>query len=195
MDEEVDELDEDDDDEDMAENDEDVGSTSTPMTTAPEPLRSSISLPPLSQLTANSSPPPIFGAGAGRHHSISSASQTSFSPFFHSNQPSPSFGPQLQLPPTIPTFGGVIGLESHALEPIDQLRKIAASASDLTETHGPASSRQRRSEHELDQEATAALLMLNHDRRQWRAARQEGGGGGQQRRTTPGMSVRDLLSN
>ena len=43
-----------------------------------------------------------------------------------------------------------------------------------------------RSEHELDQEATAALLMLNHDRRSWRGGKSSGGGGG--------MSVKDLLS-
>jgi hypothetical protein len=55
-----------------------------------------------------------------------------------------------------------------------------------------------RSELELDQEATAALLMLNSDRRQWRGvgvakaagddsnSRRSSGGGG--------MSVRDLLS-
>jgi hypothetical protein len=61
---------------------------------------------------------------------------------------------------------------------------------------GAASSR---SELELDQEATAALLMLNSDRRQWRGvgvvakaagddsnSRRSSGGGG--------MSVRDLLS-
>lgn len=53
---------------------------------------------------------------------------------------------------------------------------------------------------ELDQEATAALLMLNSDRRVWRGREGRGGsgaGGGEERRGSGvpgGMSVRDLLS-
>ena len=47
-----------------------------------------------------------------------------------------------------------------------------------------------RSEHELDQEATAALLMLNHDRRNWRGSRE-----GEASRGNGGMSVKDLLSS
>ena len=49
-----------------------------------------------------------------------------------------------------------------------------------------------RNELELDQEATAALLMLNCDRRVWRGS----GSGDDGRRVSGGggMSVRDLLS-
>jgi len=53
-----------------------------------------------------------------------------------------------------------------------------------------------RSELELDQEATAALLMLNTDRRQWRGvgAAKAAGDDSNSRRSSGGMSVRDLLS-
>jgi len=91
-----------------------------------------------------------------------------------------------------------------------QLRHIAESATDQLSSErfekpsrrSSATPRQAtaaaRSELELDQEATAALLMLNSDRRQWRGvgatkaaednnnSRRSSGGGG--------MSVRDLLS-
>jgi len=79
------------------------------------------------------------------------------------------------------------------------LRQIAEGANDQLcsdrEQSRAATPRQgARSELELDQEATAALLMLNSDRRQWRGTGigkagddRRGSGGG-------GMSVRDLLS-
>jgi hypothetical protein len=53
-----------------------------------------------------------------------------------------------------------------------------------------------RSELELDQEATAALLMLNTDRRQWRGTgvTKAAGDDSNSRRSSGGMSVRDLLS-
>jgi hypothetical protein len=87
------------------------------------------------------------------------------------------------------------------------LRHIAESATDQlssdrfekpsrrsSTTPRQATTAATRSELELDQEATAALLMLNSDRRQWRGvakaddsnSRRSSGGGG--------MSVRDLLS-
>ena len=63
---------------------------------------------------------------------------------------------------------------------------------------------QSRSESELDQEATAALLMLNHDRRrhghEWPGVGAVGppqdvvGGAGRAASSSAGMSVRDLLS-
>ena len=53
-----------------------------------------------------------------------------------------------------------------------------------------------RSELELDQEATAALLMLNTDRRQWRGSgvAKAAGDDSNSRRSSGGMSVMDLLS-
>lgn len=192
-DEQIDEEDDDDDDE-MDEDDE--GETSTPVTTAQDQSGSTISLPSLSQITTTSTTSPsILSAGVGRHYSISSASQASYSPYFHSNQASPAFGPQLSRVSTMPASAGpykdAFGLGSPALKPFDSaqhLRHIAEGASELSQKGRSPSAKVRRSEHELDQEATAALLMLNNDRRNWRTSH-EGEGG----RSTTGMSVRDLL--
>lgn len=189
--------------------DENEGETaiSTPATAPQDRSGSIISLPSLSQITtATTTSPSAFSTGAGRHFSVSSASQASYSPYFHSTQTSPAFGPHLSHlsagPP--PLSSGphsstreTFGLGSPALKPLDSnhhhLRQIAEGASsELADKNHqrrrsqhlkPASGR---SEHELDQEATAALLMLNTDRRNWRDA--EG------QRSTTGMSVRDLLS-
>jgi hypothetical protein len=186
-------------------NDQDAASpgTSTPMTATNLGRQSNsnsiVSLPSLSQITTTSTnSPSIFSAGAGsRHYSISSAaSQASYSPYFHSNQASPAFGPQLHHVSTAPPFGSAAAFElgSPALKPLDSssshhLRHIAETAATLEEqqrsTVSPPKS-SARSERELDHEATAALLMLNHDRRSWR---EETGRSG-----STGMSVRDLLS-
>ena len=189
--------DDDDDDDEMDEDDDDQASTSTPVTTAQDRSSSMVSLPSLSQMTTTTTTSPsVFSAGTGRHYSISSASQASYSPYFHSNQTSPAFGPQLSHVSTMPASAGpyrdTFGLGSPALKPADsaqQLRQVAEGASELSEKQRPSSAKVGRSEHELDQEATAALLMLNNDRRNWRTA-QEGEGG----RSNTGMSVRDLLS-
>ena len=169
----------------------------------PAPLQktnSIISLPSLSQMTTNS--PSIFpGTASARHYSVSSTSQASYSPYIHSNQASPAFGPQLNH---IPQYTGPgFGLGSPALLPLDSgsqahhLRQIAEGANDQLssdrEQSRAATPRQgARSELELDQEATAALLMLNSDRRQWRGTGI--GKAGDDRRASGGMSVRDLLS-
>lgn len=165
--------------------------TSTPNTTAPAKSNSGISLPSLSQITTTTTTSPsIFSSGAGRHYSMSSAA-SSYSPYFHSNQASPAFGPQLHHVSTAPPFGSQFGLGSPALKPIDsasQLRHIAENATELSDKQRRAS-KAGRSEQELDQEATAALLMLNHDRRNFRAANDPENG-----RASTGMSVRDLLT-
>lgn len=177
-----------------------------------------ISLPSLSQITTNS--PSIFpstsSSASARHYSISSTntSQPSYSPYIHSNHASPAFGPQLShIPQYTPGGGGPgFGLGSPALQPLDassqsqahHLRQIAEGAEQLAssssdrerETSRAATPRQgARSELELDQEATAALLMLNSDRRAWRG-KAAGVAGGDDRRGSGGggMSVRDLLS-
>ncbi|KAK1074691.1 hypothetical protein LTR12_008932 [Friedmanniomyces endolithicus] len=231
-----------DEDEDMADdNDEDheanAASTtaSTPATSALEPSGSSaISLPSLAQLTTTlSNSPATFGPGAGasgRHYSISSQSQASYSPYFHSTHTSPAFGPQLSNSSShsyagLPAYGGPFGLGSPALRPMDSvggvqlqsqqqsLRMMAEGGKELAEKQrvggggggggargGGGSGSGRKSGHDLDREAAAALSMLNHDRRGWRAAgtgssavmgdgAAGGGGGG-----STGMSVRDLLS-
>lgn len=174
------------------ENENDAGA-STPATTALEPSNSRVSLPSLSQITTTSTnSPSIFSTAAGRHYSISSASQASYSPYFHSNQTSPAFGPQLTH--AAPSFSGAFGIGSPALKPVDSahhLRQIAEGATELSEKKQRQASRSSvRSEHELDQEATAALLMLNSDRRSWRAGQE----GESSRSGNTGMSVRDLLS-
>lgn len=183
--------DEDDDDEDM-EDENDEAAASTPATAALDHSNSMVSLPSLSQITTtNTTSPSIFSVGAGRHYSISSASQASYSPYFHSNQTSPAFGPQLSHVSTAPAFSNAFGLGSPALKPADSahtLRQIAEGATELSEKHR-TTAKSGRSEHELDQEATAALLMLNNDRRSWRSARESDSG-----RANAGMSVRDLLS-
>lgn len=75
------------------------------------------------------------------------------------------------------TFGlGSPALKALDSEPSDKRRR------------GNDSGRSER-EHELDQEATAALLMLNHDRRSWKVEKE-----GEKRSGTGGMSVKDLLS-
>jgi hypothetical protein len=193
--------------------------TTTPAMSAYEHSGSVVSLPSLSQITTNTSisSPSVFAAGAGRHYSISSAaSQPSYSPYFHSNQASPAFGPQLHHISNAPTFSGAFGLGSPALKPVDSsaptLRQIAEGANELNEKQrlaataaakaAKANGKSDRSEHELDQEATAALLMLNNDRRNWRAGQQQPPPPPSQSqpesdptsRSSTGMSVRDLLS-
>jgi hypothetical protein len=89
------------------------------------------------------------------------------------------------------------------------LRHIAESATDQlshdrfekpsrrsSTTLRQATTAATRSELELDQEATAALLMLNTDRRQWRGSgvAKAAGNDSSSRRSSGGMSVRDLLS-
>lgn len=189
---------EDDEDEEM-EDDDDDQQESTPVTRNHDQSGSQISLPSLSQITTGATTSPsVFSAGAGRHYSISSASQASYSPYFNSNQTSPAFGPQLSHVSSGQVSAGpfreTFGLGSPALKPLDssqQLRQVAESASELKQRQRKSSggSRGKRSEHELDQEATAALLMLNHDRRDWRASQT-----GEGARNSTGMSVKDLLS-
>lgn len=182
---------EDEDEDEEMEDDQEDASTSTPNTAGPAKSNSGISLPSLSQITTTTTTSPsIFSTGAGRHYSISSAA-SSYSPYFHSNQASPAFGPQLHHVSTAPPFGSQFGLGSPALKPVDsasQLRHIAEGANELSEKQRKAT-KSGRSEQELDQEATAALLMLNHDRRNFRAVNESDGG-----RSSNGMSVRDLLS-
>nr|OQO19551.1 hypothetical protein B0A51_13111 [Rachicladosporium sp. CCFEE 5018] len=179
---------------------------STPATAGLEHSSSLVSLPSLSQITSTTTSASPLTFPGGRHYSMSSASQASYSPYFHSNATSPAFGPQLHHQPL--HFGsGTFGLGSPALKPLDsqyQLRQVAENATELlagkrrpsSTVAGVAEVREKkRSEHEMDQEATAALLMLNSDRRQWRGI--NGGGGaraGDERRGEGGMSVRDLLS-
>jgi len=193
--------DEDNEDEDMEDDHDGEEGASTPATTALEHSQSGsmVSLPSLSQITtANTTSPSVFSAGAGRHYSISSASQASCSPYFHSNQTSPAFGPQLHQVSTAPPFSTAFGIGSPALKPVDSahhLRQIAEGATEaLSERQRLAATGAKagRSEHELDQEATAALLMLNNDRRSWRTGHESSSS--DPSRSNTGMSVRDLLS-
>ncbi|KAK5168346.1 uncharacterized protein LTR77_006916 [Saxophila tyrrhenica] len=155
---------------------------STPVTTAPDRSASLISLPSLSQITtASTTSPSSFPSE--RHYSVSSASQASYSPYFHSTHTSPAFGPQISQG----SYREVFGLGSPALQPLDS-RKGGEGA---LKKQRSESGKVARSEQELDQEATAALLMLNHDRRSWKGRQSEGSGTG---RSGTGMSVRDLLS-
>lgn len=181
-------------DEEMEEDPQEEGNT-TPITAAMEPSASVVSLPSLSQITSTDTrSPSVFSLGAGRHYSISSASQASYSPYFHSNQASPAFGPQLPQILSMPPYGTNFGLGSPALKPVDSaqtLRQIAEGANDLSDRlNRSGGGKRNRSEHELDQEAAAALSMLNHDRRSWRSAN----GNADSSRSGTGMSVRDLLS-
>lgn len=187
-------IDDNDDDDDEEMEDDEEAESSTPVTRNHDQSSSGISLPPLSQITtATTTSPSIFSAGEGRHYSISSASQASYSPYFHSNPTSPAFGPQLSHVPSFPISAGpfreTFGLGSPALKALDS-KQGTDNTSDSSDLQRPGSGRTKRSEHELDQEATAALLMLNHDRRNWRTAQQQGDGS----RSNGGMSVRDLLS-
>lgn len=190
--EENDDDDDDDDDDEEMDEDDDEPQASTPVTNRHDQSRSAISLPPLSQITEPpTSSPSGFSVGEGRHYSISSTSQASYSPYFHSNQTSPAFGPQLSHVSSVPTSAGsfreTFGLGSPALKALDS-RQAVESAGDSSGLQGPGSKRAKRTEHELDHEATAALLMLNHDRRSWNTAQSRDGTRGS------GMSVRDLLS-
>ena len=177
--------------------DDDEYETTTPVTTTQVRSGSMVSLPPLSQITNTTTTPPSgFSAGPGRQYSVSSASQASYSPYFHSNQTSPAFGPQLSHVSTVPASAGpyrdTFGLGSPALKPVDstqhpQQRPEGASAA--PEKLGSGLSKTARSEHELDQEAMAALLMLNTDRRDSRPSHE-----GRRGKSHTGMSVRDILS-
>ena len=188
--------DEDEDDEMEYDEDDDAASkSSTPVTTTTSQPRSTVSLPSISELTTTTSASFPF-AGTGRHYSISSASQASFSPYLHSNQTSPSFGPQLShvssMPASVALHRDTIGIGSPALGAMDSAtltRNGTDERSEVGENERPISSTTGRSEHELDREATAALLMLNNDRRNWRSSQTSDGG-----RFNNGMSVRDLLS-
>lgn len=175
----------DDEDEEMEDEEPADEGNLTPVTNGLEQSTSAISLPSLSHITTTSTTSPsVFSAGAGRQYSISSAaSQPSYSPFFHSNQASPAFGPQLHHVSGAPPFSTTFGLGSPALKPVDStsaLRQIAECATDLSEQQRQARKTDR-TEREQDNEATTALLMLNHDRRN-------------SNRQSTGMSVRDLLS-
>jgi len=189
--------DDDDDDEEMEDDTPEEGNT-TPVTAAIEPSASVVSLPSLSQITTiATTSPSVFSLDAGRrHYSISSASQASYSPYFHSNQASPAFGPQLPQILSMPPHGPNFGLGSPALKPVDSahtLRQMLESTSELSDRpHRSGGGKRSRSEHEheLDQEAAAALSMLNNDRRSWRGAN----GHSDSSRSGTGMSVRDLLS-
>lgn len=168
----------------------------TPAFSPQDKRDSHISLPSLSTITTTS--PSIFSQTAGRHYSLSSASQASFSPYFHSAHTSPAFGPQLSQHTPSANGNHTFGLGSPALKPQDQgsLRQIvegaAAEASIARPTNGD---RARRSEHELDQEAAGGLLMLNSDRRSWQQREREKDGGAPVRSGgLGGMSVRDLLT-
>lgn len=147
-------------------------------------------------MTSNSTTSPsIFSSGAGRHYSISSTSQASYSPYFHSTQASPNFGPTLHHVST-GSGAAAFGLGSPAIRPVDSgyaLRQIAEGAHELADKRQHHGRDRNKSDHELDQEATAALLMLNHDRRNWRGNGSNGSSGGEGDNGR-GMSVRDLLS-
>lgn len=190
---------EDNDDEEMADEEEDESAVSTPSTAPQDRPGSTISLPSLAQITTmTTSSPSTFSTGAVRHYSVSSASQPSYSPYIHSNQASPAFGPQLSHVSSASSITApysasreTFGLGSPALKALDSShhqRPTSRGAPDLSDNR-QQSKKSDRSEHELDQEATAALLMLNHDRRNWRASKE-----GQAKPGNTGMSVRDLLS-
>lgn len=155
---------------------------------------SQISLPSLSTITTTS--PSIFSHTAGRHYSISSASQASFSPYLHSTHTSPAFGPQL-------SHHGVHGFRigSPALKPQErQLAGGAAAELSLARPAVGAPAKERRSEQDLDQEAAGGLLMLNNDRRSWQQREREKGAGNGVSGTgrgsaVAGMSVKDLLTS
>lgn len=174
-----DEVDEDEEmDGDDNTNNENVTATgqTTPSTAAPlsriqsrTSLPSLNSLPSVSHLTTTATLSPSLRAYDGRHFSISSTSAASYSPYMHSQNTSPLFGPQGSLPLDAST----LALTSPALRAQDAA--------------GLAGQRD-------DREAMAALLMLNSDRRSWkdndssqRVSRSSKGGGA--------MSVKDLLSN
>lgn len=155
---------------------------STPSTAPRHSSSSLVSLPPLSQMTSTATTSPSVFSSAGRHFSVSSSSQPGFSPYFHSNQPSPAFGPQIShFGPGSSHYAAArdnIGLGSPALGPT------------LDPVYGRSNgTRTDRSQSDPDQEATAALLMLNTDRRKWAAPATDG-----RSRGGTGMSVRDLLS-
>lgn len=191
----------DEDDEDQEMEDETEGETdiSTPAAASQTQSATAVSLPPLSHITASTTmSPSMLPSGTDRHYSISSASQASYSPYFHSNQTSPAFGPQLSHTSTAPNLPTpysatkeIFGLGSPALNPINssQQARRGADGDSKISSQRRQTMKNRRSEQELDQEATAALLMLNNDRRSWRTS-PEGGHG----RSSTGMSVKDLLS-
>lgn len=190
----LEEADNDDDDEEMEDQDQDETAISTPSTAPQDHSDSRISLPSLSQLTSMTSPSTL-STGAARHYSVSSTSQASYSPYIHSNQTSPAFGPQLlnvsMINMPYSASKESFGLGSPALKALDSnssSRELADASSKAADSRR-RSSKSRRSEKELDREATAALLMLNHDRRDWSSSRT-----GEPAKGTNGMSVKDLLS-
>lgn len=143
---------------------------------------SQTSLPSIASLTTQSAISPAIPAldrtnpsHGYRHYSISSASQASYSPYLHSAQASPFFGPS-SYATTAQDNPANFALTSPALAPQD-----AAAAASRSGGQQPEDARRR--EQELDKEAMAALLMLNTDRRAWRD------------KSGRGMSVQDLLSN
>jgi len=165
---------------------------STPVTVGLDRSASLVSLPSLSQITTAS--PGMFSTGAGRHYSISSASQASYSPYIHSNQTSPAFGPQLSHIHTAPPFGNNFGIGSPALKAVDSghtIRPVTGGAMESSNIQGRhRAANDTRSDQDLDHEAAAALSMLNNDRRSWRPPVPASADV-----SRSGMSVRDLLSS
>ncbi|KAK5013033.1 hypothetical protein BJ546DRAFT_98404 [Cryomyces antarcticus] len=194
------------DDNDNSSNDEDMSDVEpTPATTpASDPPR------PAQQIQRNTSWTsfPQQQHPIPRNHSLTSLHRTSTtsstptaspslnpSPYVRSTQTSPSFGPQTSQPsqpyPSYTSQFSTFSLTSPALLPQpDSLRPEAEKEKYRTKGAEEALA--------MDQEATAALLMLNTDRRSWGSG--EGGGGSASGSASAGasgvrgMSVRDLLS-
>jgi len=101
---------------------------------------------------------------------------------------------------------GESGVEADGLGTSQSLRMMAEGGMELAEKQRAGGTGRgnggsgRKSDHDLDREAAAALSMLNHDRRGWRAAGTGAGSGGAMVEGavggggSTGMSVRDLLS-
>ncbi|TKA80154.1 hypothetical protein B0A49_00760 [Cryomyces minteri] len=183
------------DDNDNSSNDEEMSDVEpTPATTtAPDPAQ------PAQQIQRNTSWTsfPQQQHPVPRNHSLTSLHRTSTtsstptaspllnpSPYIRSTQTSPSFGPQTSQPYSSYTSQfSTFSLTSPALLPQpDSLRPEPEKEKYRIKGAEDAMA--------MDQEATAALLMLNTDRRSWGS----GGGGGGSASGVRGMSVRDLLS-
>lgn len=142
---------------------------------APSPSFAPINQHQHQQTTASSSMHPT-NHHQQRHYSMSSTSQASFSPYLHSSQASPFFGPSyLNQDPA------AFALTSPALRAQDAGSSHGGIAQLPTLSDAARHQRERR-EQDLDHEATAALLMLNSDRRSWKG------------KSVRGLSVNDLLS-
>lgn len=187
----------------------DAGTTSPqsslPPSIAPRPMhypQHAPSVSPAIMPSAHASPALHASQQRGSYSSLYNFTSAAYpGSAYSSAHPSPAFVGQM-TPTTVttnaPSYGGAFRLSSPALPDAPVPRGFASINS---QAMSPVTTQETRSGSldTEDNEATAALLMLNTDRRSWSSTNAQGNDGGSGKapgaKSGRGMSVRDLLSN